>query len=159
MCGFSPHFLSRYNKKECYNPDMETYNYIEKLREHRLKATPQRTAIAEALDTYGHLSVEELYELLKRRFHSLSLATIYKNINIMKENEFVAEVKLPEQKSVFELKKEAHSHLQCRSCNRVWDLMLDLDDIIAQASKKSAFAIEEANLVFSGLCDRCKNAQ
>ncbi len=137
-----------------YNPGME--NYIQQLRAYHLKATPQRIAIAEALDAYGHLSVEQLYNLLKKKFNSLSLATIYKNINIMMENAFVSEVKLPEQKSVYELTKEAHAHLRCNSCHQVWDIHLDLDEIVNSASKDSSFKIESANLVLSGVCPQCQ---
>lgn len=131
-------------------------NYIDQLRAYHLKATPQRIAIAEALDTFGHLSVEQLYELLKKKFHSLSLATIYKNINIMMENAFVSEVKLPEQKSVYELTKEAHAHLQCKECHQVWDIHIELDDVIKEAAKNSTFQIESASLVLSGICDQCR---
>ncbi len=131
-------------------------NYIDQLRAYHLKATPQRIAIAEALDTFGHLSVEQLYELLKKKFHSLSLATIYKNINIMMENAFVSEVKLPEQKSVYELTKEAHAHLQCTECHQVWDIHIDLDDVIKESAKNSTFEIKSASLVLSGICDQCK---
>ena len=133
-------------------------NYIEQLRNYHLKATPQRIAIAEALDVYGHLSVEQLYQLLKQKFNSLSLATIYKNINIMMENAFVSEVKLPEQKSVYELTKETHAHLQCRECHQVQDIHLDLSTIVKSASRHSAFEIESANLVLTGLCEACQKS-
>ena len=133
-------------------------NYISQLRAYHLKATPQRVAIAEALDTYGHLNVEQLYTLLKQKFNSLSLATIYKNINIMTENAFVSEVKLPEQKSVYELTKASHAHVQCTKCHNVWDIHLDLEDIIKRASKRSGAEIESANLVLSGICEKCKKA-
>ncbi len=132
-------------------------NYINQLRNYHLKATPQRIAITEALAMYGHLSIEQLYEVLKQKFNSLSLATIYKNINIMMENAFVSEVKLPEQKSVYELTKASHAHLQCKKCHNVWDIHLNLDDIIQNASKNSTFEIESANLVLSGLCENCRN--
>ena len=131
-------------------------NYINQLRSYHLKATPQRIAITEALDAYGHLSVEQLYALLKQKFNSLSLATIYKNINIMMENAFVSEVKLPEQKSVYELTKESHAHLQCKECHNVWDIHLDLEDVMQSAAKNSTFAIESANLVLSGVCQECQ---
>ena len=131
-------------------------NYINQLRAYHLKATPQRIAITEALDAYGHLSVEQLYTLLKAKFNSLSLATIYKNINIMMENAFVSEVKLPEQKSVYELTKEAHAHLQCRECHNVWDIHLNLEDVMKSAAKNSTFTIESANLVLTGVCEECQ---
>lgn len=132
-------------------------NYIDNLRAHHLKATPQRAAIAEALDLHGHLSVEQLYELLKQKFSSLSLATIYKNINIMMQNSFVAEVKLPGQKSVYELTKEAHAHLQCQKCHQVWDISLEFSGIVNEAARKDpSFEIESAHLVLSGVCEQCK---
>ncbi|SFV58602.1 Peroxide stress regulator; Ferric uptake regulation protein; Fe2+/Zn2+ uptake regulation proteins [hydrothermal vent metagenome] len=131
-------------------------NYSKLLRSYQLKATPQRIAIAQALDLHGHLSIEQIYAILKERFSSLSLATIYKNINIMIENAFISEVKLPEQKSVYELTKESHSHLQCKVCHKVWDIYLDLDDIVDSASKGSSFEIESASLVLSGVCQECQ---
>ncbi len=132
-------------------------NYVNQLRDHQLKATPQRIAIAEALDKHGHLSIDGLYALLKEKFHSLSLATIYKNIHIMMENSFVAEVKLPEQKSVYELTKEAHSHLLCKNCGAVEDIKIDLSHAIDEAKKSSNFEIESVSLVFSGLCNKCQS--
>ena len=131
-------------------------NYIDQLRAYHLKATPQRIAITEALDEYGHLSVEQLYGLLKQKFNSLSLATIYKNINIMMQNAFVSEVKLPEQKSVYELTKASHAHLQCKECHQIEDIHLDLSSIIEMAANNSTFKIESANLVLSGICQECQ---
>ena len=129
--------------------------YAAQLRAHHLKATPQRAAIAEALDTYGHLSVDDLYKLLQKNFTSLSLATIYKNINIMIQNAFLSEVKLPGQKSVYELTKEAHAHLQCTNCGTVEDIKLDLDCIFTQADLKTDFTIESSTLILSGICKNC----
>lgn len=130
--------------------------YALQLREHSLKATPQRAAIAEALDLHGHLSVEELYDLLRQKFTTLSLATIYKNIHIMTQNAFVSEVKLPMQKSVYELTKESHAHLQCQNCQSIEDIMLDMECVVSQAQAKTDFQINSTNLVLSGLCSRCQ---
>jgi Fur family peroxide stress response transcriptional regulator len=131
-------------------------NYIIQLREHNLKATPQRAAITEALDIYGHLSIENLYELLKKKFHSLSLATVYKNVHIMVENSFVSEVKLPHRKSVYELTKEAHSHLLCEKCGMIEDIILDLDEAVKSAKDKTDFEIKSVNFVLSGICKKCQ---
>lgn len=130
--------------------------YVVKLKEHHLKATPQRTAIAEALDKYGHLSIDNLYTLLHKRFSSLSLATIYKNINIMLQNSLVTEVKLPGHKSVYELTKESHAHLQCNKCNKVEDITLNMECILSQAKQKSNFTVKTSSLILSGLCENCR---
>jgi Fur family peroxide stress response transcriptional regulator len=131
-------------------------NYTNILREHNLKATPQRLAIAEALYDYGHLSIESLYQIMTKKFSSISQATIYKNINLMIENAFIQEVKIPHAKSVYELTKSTHSHLVCDKCGAVIDTVLNLDEVIKSASKINDFKIDRADLVFSGLCKKCQ---
>lgn len=131
-------------------------NYTDILRAHNLKATPQRLEIVSSLQSYGHMSVEALYEILLKKFNSISLATIYKNINLMLENSFIQEVKLPNEKSVYELIKEAHSHLLCSSCGEVEDITLDLSHVITDASTASHYKIQKTDLVFSGLCQKCQ---
>ncbi len=131
-------------------------NYTDELRKHNLKATPQRLAISDALYINGHMSIEVLYELMLKKFNSISLATIYKNINLMMENSFIQEVKIPNAKSVYELTKTAHSHLVCESCGEVEDITVDLDAIIDEAKHISSFKIDKANLVLSGVCKNCQ---
>jgi len=116
--------------------------YTNILREHNLKATPQRLAIADIL--------------MLKKFSSISLATIYKNINLMLENSFIQEVKIPNAKSVYELTKNTHSHLVCQKCGEVEDITLDLNNIIKSASKKSDFIVNKTDFILSGVCHNCK---
>jgi len=131
-------------------------NFTDLLRAHSLKATPQRLEIANTLYKEGHASIEELYVILLQKFHSISLATIYKNINLMIENAFIQEVKIPNAKSVYELTKESHSHLVCKECGMVEDITLDLQSVCELAKHTSEFKIDKADLVFSGLCKKCQ---
>jgi len=131
-------------------------NYTNILREHHLKATPQRLEIANALGYNGHMTIEKLYKVMLQKFNSISLATIYKNINLMVENAFIQEVKIPNEKSVYELTKETHSHLVCRQCNEIQDITLDLSQTTQLASQTSHFKIDKADLVLSGLCQKCQ---
>ena len=131
-------------------------NFTDILRAHNLKATPQRLEIANTLYQRGHVNIEDLYETMLKKFNSISLATIYKNINLMIENAFIQEVKIPNAKSVYELTKEAHSHMVCEKCGYVEDIRLDLSAVTALASSETEFQINRANLVFSGLCKNCQ---
>ena len=131
-------------------------NYTNILREHHLKATPQRLEIANALGINGHMTIENLYAVMRKKFNSISLATIYKNINLMIENAFIQEVKIPNEKSVYELSKETHSHLVCTQCCKIQDIKLDLSTTAQLASQTSNFKINKADLVLSGLCQKCQ---
>ena len=131
-------------------------NYTEILRQHNLKATPQRLEITNALYTNGHISIENLYDVMLKKFSSISLATIYKNINLMLEASFIQEVKIPNEKSVYELTKNAHSHIICDSCGEIMDIELDLGSVISNAALTSSYKINKSDLVLSGTCKNCQ---
>ena len=126
------------------------------LREHNLKATPQRLEILNTIFRYGHINIDKLYEEVKEKFNSISLATIYKNINAMISNYLLEEVKLPNEKSVYEIVKNKHSHLLCKKCNDVIDVDIQLNSINQDISSKLNFTVENTDVVISGICKNCK---
>jgi len=126
------------------------------LRESGIKVTPQRLSIVEELSGRVHMSVDELYEAIKLKFPSISLATVYKNINAMLEKDFILEVKIPNQKSKYELAKESHSHVMCEKCGKVEDIILDLGSIAEKAANLTEYRINNDALVLSGICPSCK---
>ncbi|MCP4969678.1 MAG: transcriptional repressor [Arcobacter sp.] len=125
------------------------------LKNYNLKVTPQRVAIVEELYKNGHMNVDELYEKLLKKFPSVSLATIYKNINAMLEKIFLNEVKIADSKPVFELIKEEHSHLVCSSCGKIKDIYIDDSSLRDSLKKKSNFEVDNINIIFSGTCEEC----
>ncbi len=126
------------------------------LKEYDLKVTPQRVAIVEELYKHGHMNIDDLYKNLLKKFPSISLATIYKNVNAMVEKIFLNEVKIPETKSVYELAKEDHLHLVCSSCGKIEDIVLDTSSLEKSLSTLSDFKVENTEVVFSGICKNCQ---
>jgi len=108
------------------------------------------------LYTSGHISIENLYDVMLKKFNSISLATIYKNINLMLEASFIQEVKIPNEKSVYELTKETHSHIICDSCGEIRDIELNLDSVISNAAQSSNYNIKKSALILSGTCKNCQ---
>jgi Fur family peroxide stress response transcriptional regulator len=130
-------------------------NYANLLKEYDLKVTPQRVAIVDELYMNGHMNIDELYKKLLDRFPSVSLATIYKNVNSMLEKTFLSEVKIPNAKSVYELVKTEHGHLVCKECGFIEDIILEVTDVLEQVSKISSFKVENTDIVLSGTCQKC----
>jgi Fur family peroxide stress response transcriptional regulator len=126
------------------------------LRENGIKVTPQRLSIVDELYGQVHMSVDELYEAIKKKFPSISLATVYKNINAMLEKRFILEVKIPHQKSKYELAKESHSHVMCESCGKVEDITLDLHNVAQKAANLTHYKINDDALILTGICPNCK---
>jgi Fur family peroxide stress response transcriptional regulator len=128
---------------------------MEILRQYDLKATPQRLAILNIVSTSGHINIDELYEEIKKQFHSISLATIYKNINTMTENKLLLEVKLPNSKSVYEVVKSRHAHLSCEICGDIQDMSIDAEKIFKEISNEYSFKINNTDVIISGICKSC----
>lgn len=131
--------------------------YDDLLRQNEMKVTPQRLAIVKALEEHGHLNIDELYDLITKQFPSISLATVYKNLNSMNESNFTQEVKLPNQKSKYELTKGAHSHVICRVCGKVEDVVIDTKKLIGLLDKDKYSEVEVHYLVYSGICKDCQD--
>jgi len=131
-------------------------NYELLLREHTLKVTPQRLGILTLMHTYGHLSIEDLFEYIKKQFSSISLATLYKNINAMLENKLITEVKIPNMKSKYEIAKDTHAHILCTKCGEFKDIAINLDAVLSSTALKTDYALTDTSVVFSGLCSKCK---
>ena len=130
-------------------------NYISLLKENDLKATIQRTSILKSIDHAGHINIDDIYEDVKELYPTLSLATIYKNIILMQENNVIIEVPMNGEKSKFELKKDDHVHLICQTCG-------DIQDTEITKQTKEALVIENFQLNSSqinlyGLCKRCQS--
>lgn len=131
-------------------------DFVTLLKDKHLKATPQRLTIVEELYTHGHLNIDQLYNALVAKFPSVSLATIYKNINAMSDIFFISEVKIPHQKSVYELTKETHAHLVCSKCASVEDIVLKSSDLIKEVQNHTSFKVENENILLEGLCPKCQ---
>jgi Fe2+ or Zn2+ uptake regulation protein len=128
-------------------------NYKALLEKSNLKMTPQRLAILKELDKRGHASIEEIYENIKEMFPSISLATIYKNINSLKEENIINEVCL-HQKPKFEIAKEPHAHFICKKCGKIEDIPLE-EHLVACIEEK--YPNSQKELYIYGICESCKD--
>ena len=122
------------------------------LDESNLKITPQRLAILKELENKGHASIEEIYETIKEMFPSISLATIYKNINSLKEEGIISEICL-HQKPKFEIQKEPHAHFVCKNCGYVEDV--PFSEIMDKNIEKK-YPNSQKELYIYGICSKCK---
>lgn len=129
--------------------------YVQMLKHHHLKATPQRLAIVEHMDHQGHISIEDLYQAVKSKYDSISLATLYKNVHIMMDSDLIREVKIPGQKAKYEIGKSEHAHLMCTRCGELKDIEFDSKGLEATA-KQCFYETEEIAIVISGICPNCK---
>jgi len=99
---------------------------IAKLRETGIKATPQRLAICEEiLSRKDHPTVELIHLSLEKKFPTLSRATIYKTLQVLKKLALIQEVESTEGGIRFDPKKDLHVNLICVKCGTIQDVTTD----------------------------------
>lgn len=128
--------------------------YESKLKEGGLKVTPQRAMILKELRKSGHLSIEELYNAIKPQYASISLATVYKNIDSLKSAGIIDEVYVPSGKNKYELKQMSHAHFFCTDCGKLIDIYIDGENLLSLY--QGGHQIDGFSVVFSGRCEVCK---
>ncbi len=132
---------------------------IRKLRDSGHKITPQRLAIAKILArSEGHPSVEEIHDQIKTDFPTMSLATVYRNIVLIKSIGEVLELGFPDGRNRYDGNKpDPHPHVICIKCNRIVDADLDsLDEMKRKVAAETDFQILNHRLDFFGVCARCR---
>lgn len=100
-------------------------DYLTILKDFGLKATPQRLAVLDVLDARKHPTIDELYAQIKKKYPSVSLATVYKNVNTLRENGIITEVNIPNGKTKYDVFLEPHLHVVCKNCGHVDDILYD----------------------------------
>lgn len=131
---------------------------ISKLRDSGHKITPQRLAIVRILSqSHDHPSVEDIYGQIKTDFPTMSLATVYRNIVLIKSLGEVLELGFPDGSNRYDGNKPyPHPHVICIKCNKVVDPDLDsLDEMKSEVAAETHFKILNHRLDFFGICSDC----
>ncbi|MEW6267156.1 MAG: transcriptional repressor [Thermodesulfobacteriota bacterium] len=137
-------------------------NLLDKLKARGLRMTPQRLSILRTLVMHsGHPTVEELHRILTIDYPSMSLATVYKTITLLKMMGEVLELEFSNRDNRFDGNNpRPHPHLICTSCRRIFDpLIPDLSRIIEELSRKTGYSVTSHRLDFYGLCPDCQRAR
>jgi len=134
--------------------------YSELLNRSGLKATSQRLGILEVLEKRGHSSIDEIYHIVLESQPSISLATVYKNVDIMLKKGVLVEVPIAGAKSQFEIKKHDHIHLICQECGRVTDETIRVvpQEELERLALKDDFIFDRAQINLYGICRQCRKA-
>jgi Fe2+ or Zn2+ uptake regulation protein len=126
-----------------------------------LALTPQRLAIYQLLagdDT--HPSAEDIFRRLKPSLPSLSLGTVYRNLELLQEHGLVSRVPTGGGQARFDANLKEHHHFICVRCRRVLDYEdprlkpLPLPDRVADG-----FRVLTHHIQFLGLCRACQEQE
>ncbi len=140
------------------DPDLRFTQLINALKERDYRLTPQRVELVRLIAaSEGHPSANQFYEVIKQKFPTMSHATVYKTLALLKEINQVFEIDLRGDSHYDGNRPEPHPHLICTQCGRIVDGELDLaPESLRQLEQISGYTILRPQISLYGLCPDCK---
>ena len=129
------------------------------LRSASLKVTPQRTAILHLLrESREHPGVDKVHRMILQKYPSVSLATIYKTLELFKEKGLIQEVAASARQVGYDGNPDFHPHLVCKSCKEILDMPEGEfpQEYVNEASEKYGYQVRSQQLFLYGLCPKCQ---
>lgn len=122
--------------------------------------TIQRTLVLDAVNRLkSHATADEIYEAVVQTHPRISRATVYRNLNQLADDAEIQKLAMPDGPDRFDHILQRHYHAKCSRCGRVFDVEMDyMEDIIRLVKDAHGFAIDGHNLVFTGVCPSCQQA-
>jgi Fur family peroxide stress response transcriptional regulator len=131
---------------------------IAALKEHDFRLTPQRVELVRLIAvSEGHPNASQFYEKIKLKFPTMSHATVYKTLALLKGMNQVFEIVLHEDSHYDGNRPQPHPHLICMKCNQIVDGDIALDPAaLGKLEEESGYTILRPQISLYGLCPDCQ---
>ena len=124
----------------------------------QLRMTNQREMILlELKKSKGHLTADELYERVRKSMPRISLATVYRNLEILSEAGIIRKLEISGRQKRFDYEVEDHDHIYCVECHRIENLQLDKSAMkVPTPETVKGYTITGCRLEVTGVCPKCQ---
>ena len=126
--------------------------------ERSAKHFRKRDAILACIrSTTEHPSAEWVYETVRGQIPDISLATVYRNLSLFKEQGLITSLGTVNGVERFDANTEPHVHFICTGCGSVLDLhgMEVPEALNSAAARDSGGRVDSCQLSFTGMCGNC----
>ena len=133
----------------------------EELRGAGLRVTAVRVALLETVRSGDHLGVEAVASGVRDRVGHVSLQAVYDALHALTEARLLRRIEPAGSPARFEGRVgDNHHHVVCRSCGDIADVDCAVGDApCLTASADNGFSIDEADVIYWGLCPDCSTAR
>jgi Fur family transcriptional regulator, ferric uptake regulator len=110
----------------------------------------------------GHLSADDLFDLIRRDDHRISRATVYRTLQWMVDAGIARKVDFGEGRFRFEhsYRQPRHFHLICKSCHRSFEfLSSDIEVLVEEVATARGFTPSQSVVQIYGTCEECRTGR
>lgn len=122
-----------------------------------LRMTRQREIIlSELKKVRSHPSADEIHDMVRKRLPRISLATVYRNLEILSEFGLIKKLETAGAKKRFDGTTVDHHHVRCIVCGRMADIsrrpVMKFEEAL---DKASGYELTGYQIEFTGVCPKC----
>lgn len=120
----------------------------------------QREIILEKIKSVKiHPTAEEIYNMVIKEEPKISRSTVYRNINILVENNEIEKINMPNGPDRYDYLHKLHHHAICEVCSKVFDFYYEFEkEKIAQSVKQQTGVETNVDCItLNGICENCKS--
>lgn len=136
---------------------MEPTEVVEVLRSEGKRITPERILLLRIIHEHPHLDASEIYRLAQGENTRLSLATVYRTVNLLRQLGLVHTCALGEDHIHYESQAISHYHLICRRCGKV--IEIPPHEAVEHLGVRWGFEAISAKVELTGYCGQCRKKQ
>ena len=111
--------------------------------------------------TENHPTALEVYEAVKRVRLSIGLASVYRILHYLVEQEYIRELDIGNESSRYDGRTSRHDHAICRSCGMLLDVPVELilsQQALQDAAQATGIELESHEVRLYGLCTSCQKS-
>jgi len=107
----------------------------------------------------SHPTVDELFLIVRERLPHISLATVYRNLELLAEQGVILKLELAGQQRRFDGWAAPHTHIRCEVCGAVADVDLEpAQTPLEEVQQHTDYLVTGQHTEFVGQCPRCQAA-
>lgn len=108
----------------------------------------------------GHVTAEQIFNDLNANGTKISLATVYRNLNILCDMHEIKKIAHPIEGYQYDKTCKPHYHLHCIKCDRILDLDIPYkEDFNKEMSEATGLPITTHDMMVEGICKDCLKKQ
>ena len=139
------------------------YPDLSRLKPEGGKRSSKREQIVNVfLRQEGHLSADDLVDIIRREDQRISRATVYRTLQWMVDAGIARKVDFGEGRFRFEhwYRQPRHFHLICKTCHQSFEfLSSDIESLIEEVSGARAFTPSQSVVQIYGTCESCRTGR
>lgn len=122
------------------------------------RKTEQKMAVLRALYTSKehHLTVEQLFKLVKRQLPTISETTVYRTLSRLVDEGLAVRMQLLPEVDHYERVREPHAHVVCDQCQQITEAPLVRP---ATVNRLNNYQITHTDVTYHGVCNVCRQVK